>query len=63
MSHTPTCASCRRGEIDNDEVVGFFDVRDETGQIEIRGWLCDGHRDIFIEDGFQVEQIKEAPTP
>lgn len=55
------CCECWAGEHPNyDDDVRFSDVRDrDSGQLRVRGYLCEEHRRMFIDDGYVV---KTKPT-
>lgn len=56
-----TCWSCKNGDVKFTEKDGNLtkaDVRDpDTGQLEGRGWLCDNHFHMYIEDGYRVVKL------
>ena len=53
-----TCADCRNGEHDNyDEDVRLVVIRDpETQKLVKRAYLCDHHRQCYMEDGYEVHE-------
>lgn len=53
----PRCADCRAGEHENyDEHVQLVMVRDpDTGRLEKRAYLCEQHRDMYRDDGFEIQ--------
>jgi len=56
---TKQCADCRDGEHDNydDEVRRTF-VRDvDTGELIRRAWMCEAHREMYLEDGYDVQVL------
>jgi hypothetical protein len=54
----PHCASCARGEVENDDVVVNAIVKDpDSGRIVIRGYLCNDHNEMYLEDGYRVTYL------
>jgi len=57
-----SCFSCKRGEIEftaKDGKLVKADVRDpDTGSLEGRGWLCEDHLNMYVDDGYKVKEIK-----
>jgi len=48
------CADCRDAERD-EKAVGLFLVRDpETGKLKKRAYLCKEHRQMYVEDGYEL---------
>lgn len=53
------CSSCWQGEIDSREdntpTTGPHIVRNpDDGKIELRGYLCKDHMDMYLTDGYTV---------
>ena len=51
------CADCRDGEHDNyDDDVRLVRVTDpDTKKMVKRSYMCEGHRAMYIDDGYKVE--------
>jgi hypothetical protein len=50
MATKKRCASCWAGEIDNDDVVGYFTGYYAAECRPFRGYLCDDHLTMICED-------------
>ena len=55
------CADCRDGEHDNyDDDTIFVVVRDPNkegrGKIIKRSYMCAHHREIYLDDGYEVKE-------
>ncbi len=49
------CADCRDGEHDNyNDNVKFTIVRGEYGAFIKRAYLCAEHRQMYMDDGYEV---------
>lgn len=50
------CADCRDGEHDNyDDDVMLVYVKDpETGKMRKRSYMCESHRQMYSDDGYEV---------
>ena len=51
------CASCIRGEIDNNDIKDRtrYLVKDpDSGKIELSGYLCDDHIDMYLAEGYAL---------
>ena len=50
------CFSCRRGSTDNiSDIVGLCTIKDtDTGKLVARGYLCESHFDMYLDDGYDV---------
>ena len=53
------CCDCRDGEHSNyDDDVHLSLVRDpETNALTRRGYLCERHREMYAEDGYDVRLL------
>jgi len=54
------CADCRNGEHENyDDDVRLVYLRDrETNKIVKRAFMCNEHRVMYDQDGYEVKEIK-----
>ncbi len=65
----PRCASCLAGEIENEDVIGYFTgvVVDQSTEKKrpFRGWLCDSHEEIIAEDNalFDAKPLRLIKRP
>jgi len=52
------CADCRNGDHpDYDDDVRLVYMRDpETKKIVKRAYLCKEHRDMYLDDGYEVKE-------
>lgn len=63
--YTPgRCCECRAGQHEDydDEIELCVVIDPDTKKIYRRGYLCEGHRNMFLEDGYTVTEKKKKPV-